>query len=50
VSRHYGLDEPRASLTEIAAELHLSPQRTRAIENDALSELRGILEDTGVEP
>jgi RNA polymerase primary sigma factor len=50
VSRHYGLDEPEASLTEIAADLHLSPQRTRAIENDALYELRGILERAGLEP
>jgi RNA polymerase primary sigma factor len=50
VSRHYGLDRPQASLTEIAAELHLSPQRTRAIENDALTELRGLLEDAGLEP
>jgi RNA polymerase primary sigma factor len=50
VSRHYGLDQPEASLTEIAADLHLSPQRTRAIENDALYELREILEDAGLEP
>jgi DNA-directed RNA polymerase sigma subunit (sigma70/sigma32) len=50
VSRHFGLDQPQASIPEIAAELHLSPQRTRAIENDALSELRDILEDAGLEP
>jgi RNA polymerase primary sigma factor len=50
VSRHYGLDQPEASLTEIAADLHLSPQRTRAIENDALFELRRILEGDGLEP
>jgi RNA polymerase primary sigma factor len=50
VSRHYGLDQPEASITEIAAELHLSPQRTRAIENDALCELRATLEAAGVQP
>jgi DNA-directed RNA polymerase sigma subunit (sigma70/sigma32) len=50
VSRHYGLDRPQASITEIAAELHLSPQRTRAIENDALCDLRATLETAGVEP
>jgi RNA polymerase primary sigma factor len=50
VSRHYGLDQPEASLTEIAAELHLSPQRTRAIESEALYELRSILEGDGLEP
>jgi RNA polymerase primary sigma factor len=50
VNRHYGLDRPQASITEIAAELHLSPQRTRAIENDALCELRATLEAAGVEP
>jgi RNA polymerase sigma factor (sigma-70 family) len=50
VSRHYGLDEPEASLTEIAADLHLSPQRTRAIEADALYELRELLEGAGLEP
>jgi RNA polymerase primary sigma factor len=50
VSRHFGLDRPQASITEIATELHLTPQRTRAIENDALCELRGILEDAGLEP
>jgi RNA polymerase primary sigma factor len=50
VSRHYGLDEPAASLTEIATELHLSPQRTRAIENEALYELRSMLEGDGLEP
>jgi DNA-directed RNA polymerase sigma subunit (sigma70/sigma32) len=50
VSRHYGLDRPPASIAEIAGELHLSPQRTRAIENDALSELRSTLKAAGVEP
>jgi RNA polymerase primary sigma factor len=50
VSRHYGLDRPQASITEIAAELHVSPQRTRAIENEALCELREILEGAGLEP
>jgi RNA polymerase sigma factor (sigma-70 family) len=50
VTRHYGLDRPQASIPEIAAELHLSPQRTRAIENDALCELRSTLEAAGVEP
>lgn len=50
VSRHFGLDQPQASLTQIAHELHLSPQRTRTIENDALCELRGILEGVGLEP
>jgi RNA polymerase primary sigma factor len=50
VTRHYGLDRPQASITEIASELHLSPQRTRAIENDALCELRAALEAADVEP
>jgi RNA polymerase primary sigma factor len=50
VTRHYGLDRPQASIAEIASELHLSPQRTRAIENDALCELRDALEAADVEP
>ena len=40
----------RSLCTPRAAGLHLSPRRTRAIENDALYELREILEGAGLEP
>jgi DNA-directed RNA polymerase sigma subunit (sigma70/sigma32) len=39
VARHFGLDGDPQSLAEVAAALELSPQRTRAIEQDALEEL-----------
>jgi RNA polymerase sigma factor (sigma-70 family) len=39
VTRHFGLDGDPQSLAEVAAALELSPQRTRAIEQDALEEL-----------
>jgi RNA polymerase sigma factor (sigma-70 family) len=44
VARHFGLDRPAESLQRIAASLHLSPQRTRAIERQALGTLRTTLD------
>lgn len=40
VSRHFGLGCREKPLAEVAAELHVSPQRARAIEQDALFALR----------
>jgi RNA polymerase primary sigma factor len=39
VSRHFGLAGAPESLTEIAVDLRLSPERTRALEDEALREL-----------
>jgi len=44
VARHFGLGCEPEDLTKIAAALHLSPQRTRTIERDALYRLRDRLE------
>jgi RNA polymerase sigma factor (sigma-70 family) len=44
VSRHFGLGCDAEQLTEVAAKLHVSPQRARAIERDALYTLREQLE------
>ena len=50
ITHHFGLAGPEESLREIAAELHLSPQRIRALERDALEELRTNLERQGLGP
>jgi RNA polymerase primary sigma factor len=39
VGRHYGLDGRAATLTEIGSDLDLSPERTRALKDEALREL-----------
>jgi len=44
VSRHYGLGREPEDIAEVAAELHLSQQRARTIERDALFALRDRLE------
>lgn len=44
VSRHYGLGREPEEMAEVAAELHLSQQRARTIERDALFTLRDRLE------
>jgi RNA polymerase primary sigma factor len=43
VSRHFGLGGNPEPLTEIAADLHLSPERTRALKDEALHELAAEL-------
>jgi RNA polymerase sigma factor (sigma-70 family) len=43
VSRHFGLDGEPETLTEIADDLHLSPERTRTLKDEALHELAGEL-------
>jgi RNA polymerase primary sigma factor len=43
VNRHFGLDGKPETLTEIAADLNLSPERTRALKDEALHELAGEL-------
>lgn len=50
VRRHFGLDRPAEPIGDVATELHLSPQRARAIERDALFELRATLEVAEVAP
>jgi RNA polymerase primary sigma factor len=49
VSRHFGLGCEPEQIAEVAAELHVSQQRARAIERDALYALRERLEP-GVTP
>ena len=44
VSRHFGLTGKPETLTEIAGDLRLSPERTRALKDEALRELAGELE------
>jgi RNA polymerase primary sigma factor len=44
VSRHFGLGRTPQEISDVAAALHLSQQRTRAIERDALFALRNRLE------
>jgi RNA polymerase sigma factor (sigma-70 family) len=48
VTRHFGLGRATASLSQVAADLDLSRQRTRAIERDALCNLRTRLERAGL--
>jgi RNA polymerase sigma factor (sigma-70 family) len=45
VERTFGFDTPAEPIAAVAAELHLSPQRTRTIVIDALHKLRDELED-----
>jgi RNA polymerase primary sigma factor len=45
--RHYGIDATPETLSEIASELHLSPERTRALKDEALRELATELTATG---
>lgn len=44
VSRHFGLTGKPETLTEIADDLRLSPERTRALKDEALRELAGEFE------
>jgi RNA polymerase sigma factor (sigma-70 family) len=44
VTRHFGLGRDPEQIAEVAADLHVSQQRARAIERDALSTLRDRLE------
>ena len=44
VSRHFGLGRDAEEIAEVAADLHVSQQRARAIERDALYALRDRLE------
>jgi RNA polymerase primary sigma factor len=43
VGRHYGLDGSPATLAEIGCDLDLSPERTRALRDEALRELAAAL-------
>jgi RNA polymerase sigma factor (sigma-70 family) len=43
IERHYGLDGDPQSLGELAADLHVSRQRTQALRNQGLSELAAEL-------
>ena len=43
VSRHFGLDGEPETLAGIADDLHLSPERTRALKDEALREMAGEL-------
>jgi RNA polymerase primary sigma factor len=44
VTRHFGLGRPPEEIAQVASALHLSQQRTRTIERDALYALRDRLE------
>jgi RNA polymerase sigma factor (sigma-70 family) len=44
VSRHFGIGQQPETLQRIAADLALSPSRTRALKDDALRELAAVLE------
>lgn len=44
LTRHYGLGRPAEEIAEVASAMHLSQQRTRTIERDALYALRDRLE------
>jgi RNA polymerase sigma factor (sigma-70 family) len=44
VRRHFGIDGVPETLTEIAADLRLSPERTRALKDEALRELAAELD------
>jgi RNA polymerase primary sigma factor len=39
IKRHFGIDGESETITEIAEDLHLSPERTRALKDEALREL-----------
>jgi RNA polymerase nonessential primary-like sigma factor len=44
VTRHFGLGQEAEALAKVAADLHVSQQRAREIERDALFALRDRLE------
>lgn len=44
VDRHFGLSGKPETLSDIAGDLHLSPERTRALKNEALRELAAELD------
>lgn len=46
---HFGLQGGSETLAQLGARLHLSPQRTRALEQNALYRLAGELEQAGIE-
>ena len=46
VNRHFGLTGKPQTLNEIALDLRLSPERTRALKDEALRELAADLEAT----
>lgn len=46
--RHFGIDTAPETLSEIASELRLSPERTRTLKDEALRELATELTATGV--
>jgi RNA polymerase sigma factor (sigma-70 family) len=46
VNRHFGLTGNAETLNDIAADLHLSPERTRALKDEALRELAANLQTT----
>lgn len=50
IVRHFGIGCPSEEIGEVARELHLSQQRTRTIERDALYRLRDRLERGAVGP
>jgi RNA polymerase sigma factor (sigma-70 family) len=50
VSRHFGLGRTSEGMAEVAAALHVSQQRARAIERDALFALRERLETAPQSP
>ncbi len=43
VARHYGIDREAETLAQIAADLRISPERTRALRDEALRELASDL-------
>ncbi|HVC88119.1 MAG TPA: sigma-70 family RNA polymerase sigma factor [Gaiellaceae bacterium] len=45
LERHFGIDRRSETLTEIAADLHLSPARTRVLKDEAMRELASDLAD-----
>lgn len=47
VGRHFGLAGRPATLTEIGAEMHLSPERVRGLKDEALEDLASELAATG---
>jgi RNA polymerase primary sigma factor len=50
VTRHFGLDGEAEQIADVAAALHVSQQRARAIERDALYALRDCLEPVTPRP
>ncbi len=50
VSRHFGFDCDAQQIADVAASLHVSQQRARAIERDALYALRDRLEPVVAQP